>query len=66
MAEDVGVYTGIYRTVDPHYTFFIDAGVATVKYSAPSAAEVHVLPTQTGPVTGLYDPEWTALMSIEA
>jgi len=66
MAEDVGIHTGVYRTVDPHYSFFVDAGLSTGEYSAPSAAEVHVLPTQTGPVTGRYDPEWTALMSIEA
>ena len=66
MAQDVGVQTSVFFTSDPHWSFFVDAGVTTAKYSAPAAATVHVLPTQTGPVTGTYDPEWVALVSIEA
>ena len=63
MAVDPGIVTGEYRLVDPHYTFFEDAGIVTTHYSA--VAEVVVIPTQTGPVTSLYDPEWSAMMAIE-
>jgi len=65
MAQDPGLVTGAYVKVDPHYTFFEDAGIITTHYSAPAAAEVVVMPTQTGPITGLYDPEWAAMMAIE-
>ena len=66
MAQDVGVQSSVFFTSDPHWSFFVDAGISTAVYSAPAAASIKVLPTQTGPVTGPYDPEWVALMSIEA
>ena len=65
MATDPGITSGTYRLVDPHYTFFEDAGIITTHYSAAPAAEVVVMPTQTGPMTGVYDPEWSAMMAIE-
>ena len=65
MAEDPGIHTTVYTTVDPHYTFFEDAGLITTPYSAGPAADVVVMPTQTGPITGIYDPEWAAMMAIE-
>ena len=65
MAEEVGINTGVYRNVDPHYTFFEDAGIITTPYSADPVAKAVVLPTQTGPMTGVYDPEWAAMLSME-
>lgn len=65
MAEEPGIHTTVYWVVDPHYTFFEDAGIITTSYSAAPVADVIVMPTQTGPVTGLYDPEWAAMMAIE-
>lgn len=69
MAEDIGPGSrSVIYVVDPHYTFYedLDPGVSTGAYSAQATAEAHVMPAQTGPLTGLYDPEWAALMSIEA
>jgi len=65
MAEDPGLQTTVYTIVDPHYTFFEDAGIITTHYGADAVAEVIVMPTQTGPMTGIYDPEWAAMMAIE-
>ena len=65
MAQDPGLNTTTYVCTDPHYSFYEDAGIVTTHYSPDTAAEVIVTPTQTGPVTGLYDPEWAAMMAIE-
>jgi len=68
MATDPGIgNTAVYVCTDPHYTFFedLDAGITTTHYSPSPVAGAIVSPAQTGPVTGLYDPEWTAMMAIE-
>ncbi len=43
-----------------------DPGIITGVYGADSASAISsTRPTETGPVTGIYDPEWAAALGIE-
>ena len=64
-----GIYIDTYYPYQPSVTVPTatdDPGITTGVYAASSAAAISsTRPTETGPMTGLYDPEWSAALGIE-
>jgi len=64
-----GIYADVYYPYQPSVTVPTatdDPGITPGVYGADSASAISsTRPTETGPVTGLYDPEWGAALGIE-
>ena len=64
-----GVYAGVYYPGQPSVTVptATDApGITKGEYAQDSASAISsTRPTETGPITGPYDPEWSAALGIE-
>jgi len=64
-----GIYADVYYPGQPSVTVpgaADDPGITTGEYAAGSASAISsTRPTETGPITGLYDPEWSAALGIE-
>jgi len=62
-----GVFAGNYYPDQPSVTVPTDdPGITTSVYAADSATAISsTRPTQTGPMSKLYDPEWSAALGIE-
>lgn len=67
MEDSGGGGRGVYYPKQPSVTVPTDdPGISTSHYGADSATEFSsVRPTQTGPMTGLYDQELSAMLGIE-
>jgi hypothetical protein len=64
---DPGLSGDFYYPSQPSVTVPTDdPGITTGVYSADSASAISsTRPTETGPMTGFYDPEWAAALGIE-
>ena len=64
-----GIYADVYWPYQPSVTVPAatdDPGITTGAYAADSASAISsTRPTETGPMTGLYDPELAAMLGIE-
>jgi len=64
-----GIYADVYYPSQPSVTVPAATdgpGITTGLYGADSASAISsTRPTDTGPMTGFYDPEWFAALGIE-